>query len=282
MNFLVHFPLLQPIISLSYLLEIQAIDDKILENKTNYKKFESAETYMDQSNRKVCRKTALGCSRTNTRLKKLRIALVSEHLDTRMYEAFLESGPQASLQIMVVMSQGFSGYMHLASILTSLGSLTSYANDMFLEYPTKVSLEETCMEIGTKLILYFQNYALREMSSIWPHFHVHILMGVIVLGRVFCLSLTFAMYRTYALLPLGLYFLIIFAYALWTNKKNQDMVDTFKVFLATFTSMFAPCMIMIDNSMYYFVNATIGNLFYALSIWPLFWIMTSIRKFYIQ
>ena len=120
------------------------------------------------------------------------------------------------------------------------------------------------------------------MSSIWPHIHVHILMGVIVLGRVFCLSLTFAMYRVYALFPLGLYFLIIFAYALWTNKKNQDMVDTFKVFLATFTSMFAPCMIMIDNSMYYFVNATIGNLFYALSIWPLFWIMTLIRKFYIQ
>ena len=147
MNFVVHFPLLQPIISLSYLLEIQAIDDKILENKTNYKKFESAETYMDQSNRKVCRKTALGCSRTNTRLKKLRIALVSEHLDTRMYEAFLESGPQASLQIMVVMSQGFSGYMHLASILTSLGSLTSYASDIFWEYPTKVSLE-TSIDIG--------------------------------------------------------------------------------------------------------------------------------------
>ena len=60
------------------------------------------------------------------------------------------------------------------------------------------------------------------------------------------------------------------------------MVDTFKVLLATFTSMFAPCMIMIDNSMYYFVNATIGNLFYAISIWPLFWIMTLIRKFYIQ
>ena len=58
-----------------------------------------------------------------------------------MYEAFLESGPQASLQIMVVMSQGFSGYMHLASILTSLGSLTSYASDIFWEYPTKVSLE---------------------------------------------------------------------------------------------------------------------------------------------
>ena len=57
-----------------------------------------------------------------------------------MHEAFLESGPQASLQIMVVMSQGFSGYMHLASILTSLGSLTSYASDIFWEYPTKVSL----------------------------------------------------------------------------------------------------------------------------------------------
>ena len=75
LNFLVHFPLLQPIISLSYLLEIQAIDDKILENKTNYKKFESAETYMDRSNRKVCRKTALGCSRTNARLKKLKIKI---------------------------------------------------------------------------------------------------------------------------------------------------------------------------------------------------------------
>ena len=140
LNFLVHFPLLQPIISLSYLLEIQGIDRKIIENKTNYKKFESGETYMDRSKKTASRKTALLCSGENSRLKKLKIALVSEHLDIRMHEAFLESGPQAGLQIMIVMAQGFAGEGHAMMILTSLGSLTLCANDLFWQYPTKVSL----------------------------------------------------------------------------------------------------------------------------------------------
>ena len=139
LNFMVHFPLLQPVISLTYLLEIKAIDDKIIKNKTEYKKFESKETYMDHSNKTASRKTALNCSKENSRLKKLRIALVSEHLDIRMHEAFLESGPQAGLQIMIVMAQGFSGYTHAIMILTSLGSLTLCANDLFWQYPTKVS-----------------------------------------------------------------------------------------------------------------------------------------------
>ena len=115
----------------------------------------------------------------------------------------------------------------------------------------------------------------------WAQFFVVLLMGSIIIGRVLCLSLTFAMFRTYALLPLGLYFFIIFVYALWTNKQNEAKVDKFKLVLATFTSMFAPCLIMIDNSMYYFVNASIGNLFYIVSIWPLYFIMILIRKFYI-
>ena len=115
----------------------------------------------------------------------------------------------------------------------------------------------------------------------WAQFFVVLLMGSIIIGRVLCLSLTFAMFRTYALLPLGLYFSIIFVYALWTNKQNEAKVDKFKLILATFTSMFAPCLIMIDNSMYYFVNASIGNLFYIVSIWPLYFIMMLIRKFYI-
>ena len=115
----------------------------------------------------------------------------------------------------------------------------------------------------------------------WAQFFVVLLMGSIIIGRVLCLSLTFAMFRTYALLPLGLYFSIIFVYALWTNKQNEAKVDKFKLVLATFTSMFAPCLIMIDNSMYYFVNASIGNLFYIVSIWPLYFIMILIRKFYI-
>ena len=115
----------------------------------------------------------------------------------------------------------------------------------------------------------------------WAQFFVVLLMGSIIIGRVLCLSLTFAMFRTYALLPLGLYFSIIFVYALWTNKQNEAKVDKFKLVLATFTSMFAPCLIMIDNSMYYFVNASIGNLFYIVSIWPLYFIMMLIRKFYI-
>ena len=134
---------------------------------------------------------------------------------------------------------------------------------------------------GKKLTIHFQNYALREISSMGAQIFVVMLMSSIILGRVFCLSLTFAMFRTYALFPLGLYFFLIIVYALWTNEKDQAKVDKSKLFIALFTSMFAPCLILIDNSMYYFVNASIGNLFYIASIWPLYAIMTSIRKFYI-
>ena len=86
-----------------------------------------------------------------------RDSLLIEHLDIRLYEAFLESGPQAALQIMIAMARGFSGYNHVATIVTSLLSLTLSAKDFFWQYPTKV-INDTILLLILKYICTFQNW----------------------------------------------------------------------------------------------------------------------------
>ena len=87
-----------------------------------------------------------GFARSCDKLSKMRISLLNEFLQMKLYEAFLEAAPQAILQVMIVFRRGFSDPMDIFTITTSLLSLTICATDLFWKFPTQVS------EVDDKII----------------------------------------------------------------------------------------------------------------------------------
>ena len=59
-------------------------------------------------------------------------------MDLKLYEAFLEGGPQSIVQLMIVMQGGLINYFQIVTIITSLLSFTLAATEIYLRYPTKV------------------------------------------------------------------------------------------------------------------------------------------------
>ena len=89
----------------------------------------------------VIQKSAIlnGYAKRSHKLSKMRIILLTEFLQMKLYEAFLEAAPQAILQVMIVFRRGFSDPIDIFTITTSLLSLTMCATDLFWKFPTQVS-----------------------------------------------------------------------------------------------------------------------------------------------
>ena len=89
----------------------------------------------------VIQKSAIfnGYAKRCDKLSRMRISLLNEFLQMKLYEAFLEAAPQAILQVMIVFRRGFSDPMDIFTITTSLLSLTMCATDLFWKFPTQVS-----------------------------------------------------------------------------------------------------------------------------------------------
>ena len=75
--------------------------------------------------------------------RKRKIALLSEFQEKKLYEAFLESGPQMILQLSITLRNGISGYSQILTILTSFLTFVFASGKFFWHYPTLVSNQFT-------------------------------------------------------------------------------------------------------------------------------------------
>ena len=148
-----HFPLIQPFIHLSYMLEFQLLEEKLQENYKNYiqhinkivngdydtsleKLAEDQRLNIEDHDKNALYKFA----KINDDIIKQRTFLQAEFLDMKLFETFLEGGPQSILQIAIIIIYGPSDYWQYVTIATSLLSFCLSATYMYLQYPTKVRL----------------------------------------------------------------------------------------------------------------------------------------------
>ena len=176
-GFIKHFPMIQPIIHLSYVLEFQLLDEALQNNYSNYirhidkftNKNDVNHEYDDYDNsckkaidsldqmaycdvkteELIIPKTILAnCDRNaifkfakiNDDIKKQKTFLQTEFMDMKLFETFLEGGPQSILQIAIFIMYGPADYWQYVTIATSLLSFCFSSTYMYLQYPTKVKL----------------------------------------------------------------------------------------------------------------------------------------------
>ena len=77
-------------------------------------------------------------AKTNEYITQHKAFVCGRVLDHKLYEAFLEAGPQSIFQLMIVLQNGFMDEFQLFTILTSILSFIPTATEMYLAYPTKV------------------------------------------------------------------------------------------------------------------------------------------------
>ena len=150
---ILHFPLLQPFVNASYLFELNIINSLI--NKTSVevdKLSKHKEIKRDEVDEKTKELTDLAMK--NKRLNAKKISVTSDFLGVMIFEAFLEAAPQSTLQIMIVLKQGFVDHFQMLTIITSLMSLTIAAVKLFWEFPTKVEFDTISNEPNSLFILF--------------------------------------------------------------------------------------------------------------------------------
>ena len=67
--------------------------------------------------------------------------VLGDHYKSKIYETFLEGAPQSMLQLYIVLETGIITGLQWATLLSSFFSFTYSATGIFLEYPTKVSMD---------------------------------------------------------------------------------------------------------------------------------------------
>ena len=157
-SFIKHFPMIQPFIHLSYVLEFQLLENALQNNYNSYlwhiEKFTNENSDYDNSLAQMelycdirteelinCDKNAIfKFSKINYDINKQKTFLQAEFLDMKLFETFLEGGPQSILQIAIIIMYGPTDYWQYVTIATSLLSFCLSATYMYLQYPTKVML----------------------------------------------------------------------------------------------------------------------------------------------
>ena len=139
-SFWVHVPILQPLVHLTYFFELIGLDKRIQENQKAYTNFatelESKEGTLED---KV--KEALDYGKKNHKNLVEKNTLLATFLDLKLLEAFLEAGPQFTFQISVILQDGITSNTQIVTIVTSALSLTWASSEIYLKYPTEVSID---------------------------------------------------------------------------------------------------------------------------------------------
>ena len=171
-SFWCHLPVLQPFVHLTYLKELSSLDIKIQENLKHY--IISRSTVI--SGRKLLsekQNDTYSFGQKYFKYKSEKNQLLATFLQLKLLEAFLEAGPQFAFQISVILQDGLSGTTQIVTIVTSAISLTWTSSELFLKYPTEVSIKPEY---------------LRSLDVC--HFHLHVIVTQIrPLSRYSCLYL---------------------------------------------------------------------------------------------
>ena len=165
-----HIPLLQPFIHTTYFLEFIFLEEDLQKNFEGFTQFCDKDimieilTYYGHVHKiNYLKKELMVYAEMNKKIVKQKAYLKGQFLDLKLYEAFLEGGPQSILQIAIIMQCGPSSYWQYLTISTSLLSFSFTATKMLLEYPTKVStldlfyLSQHIIEIKLFLGFSYQN-----------------------------------------------------------------------------------------------------------------------------
>ena len=138
---LCHIPLIQPFIHTTYFVELMLLDQDFKENINAYNGFAEMfnESYSIFSKCQA-KKDLIYFAETNEKIIKQKIFLRGQFLDHKMYEAFLEGGPQSILQLTILMQKGLSSPWQLFTIVTSFLTFCLCATEMLQNYPTRVSI----------------------------------------------------------------------------------------------------------------------------------------------
>ena len=141
---LYHFPLFQPFIHIAYFLELIYHDLHLkmsFENHVTFSKRLISREYtgaLSDHHIPIEKKMLLKIAKKVEKIKTHRTYLIGQFMDLKLYEAFLEGGPQSIVQLMIVMQGGLTSYFQIFTIVTSLLSFTLAASEIYLRYPTKV------------------------------------------------------------------------------------------------------------------------------------------------
>ena len=139
-SFLVHVPIIQPLVHLAFFTELRSLDEKIQENQHYYKIWRKT-TLLNSDNKILDRKKAIEFGKQNQEHLLAKNTLLATFLDLKLLEAFLEAAPQFAFQISVILQDGLSSSTQIFTIVTSALSLTWASSELYLNYPTEVNLK---------------------------------------------------------------------------------------------------------------------------------------------
>ena len=131
-------PILQPIVHCTFFKELIRLDNQIQENQKTYTDFAAnldLNKKLDDNT-----KEAFEYGQKNHGLSKEKNTLLATFLDLKLLEAFLEAGPQFAFQLSVILQDGLSSYTQIFTVVTSALSLTWASSELYLKYPTEVSI----------------------------------------------------------------------------------------------------------------------------------------------
>ena len=138
-----HIPLIQPFIHATYLIELMFLG---YDSKCNYNKYTQFADILNKNNENNPRnlendkKSLIKFAETNEDIKKQKAYCLRKFLNMKLFETFLEGGPQCILQLSIIMQHGPSSYWQYITISTSIIRFCLSATGMFLNYPTNVRM----------------------------------------------------------------------------------------------------------------------------------------------
>ena len=145
-SFWCHFPILQPFVHLTYLKELRNLDLEIQENLKHYSASRST-IILRRKPLPEKQNDTYSYGRKYFKYRSEKNQLLATFLQLKLLEAFLEAGPQFAFQISVILQDGLSGTTQIVTIVTSAISLTWTSSELFLKYPTEVSIPSKSLYI---------------------------------------------------------------------------------------------------------------------------------------
>ena len=167
------------------------------------------------------------------------VETLSKFQKHRLFEAFGESAPQASLQVRILLHTGIDGsedVLRIISTIISMLSLSTAATDMYLTMPSRgKEYKESTWKV--KWLLVFPK------------------MTLIIVSRIFTLGLL----MSYAQEFIFIFILLHICFGLIVNAKYLKR-DPKHVILGTMTNIFAPC-IVVDEGSNFYARSNIASIF---------------------
>lgn len=145
----------QPVVNLSYFFELKILAQKVYGNILAYNEEEIDSIEYQKT---------IGQATKGAQLNKKREMLLSEFMEMKLYEAYVESGPQSIFQLMRVIQRGFSSPLQCFTLVLSIVSLTLAGAQFFWSCPTQVC-NSVCIDLKSKRLAKTFIYASRILLN---------------------------------------------------------------------------------------------------------------------